>query len=231
MQERRGVPIVLTAPLTESIDHAGFFIQMSLASIPGVDGMGDRQEVPGVARRADDRRGPRRHGAGRACACSKPVLAREFGAEQVVVCYPDQLPQFIGERHPRRRGLDAQPARHDVRGRRLHVDLRVVARADQRALRATDVRHDPRSAGSGTRSRSIARRLRRLADRGDRHRSESSASTRVVSGRAESRDVIDLFRRALAGEALPRQLDAHHPHERGPTPRARQAARRSASSR
>jgi len=34
MADRRGVPIVLTAPLTESIDHAGFFIQMSLASIP-----------------------------------------------------------------------------------------------------------------------------------------------------------------------------------------------------
>ena len=29
------VPIVLTAPLTEGIDHAGFFIQMSQASIPG----------------------------------------------------------------------------------------------------------------------------------------------------------------------------------------------------
>ena len=35
MANQRGVPIVLTAPLTESIDHAGFFIQMSLASIPG----------------------------------------------------------------------------------------------------------------------------------------------------------------------------------------------------
>ena len=36
MSERlEGIPIVLTAPLTESIDHAGFFIQMSLASIPG----------------------------------------------------------------------------------------------------------------------------------------------------------------------------------------------------
>jgi hypothetical protein len=30
-----GAPIVLTAPLTESIDHAGFFTQMPLASIPG----------------------------------------------------------------------------------------------------------------------------------------------------------------------------------------------------
>ena len=35
MGHHAGAPIVLTAPLTESIDHAGFFIQMSLASIPG----------------------------------------------------------------------------------------------------------------------------------------------------------------------------------------------------
>src|SRR5712692_4744529 len=33
MTGRDGTPIVLTAPLTESIDHAGFFVQMSLASI------------------------------------------------------------------------------------------------------------------------------------------------------------------------------------------------------
>ena len=34
MTGRDGTSMVLTAPLTESIDHAGFFIQMSLASIP-----------------------------------------------------------------------------------------------------------------------------------------------------------------------------------------------------
>jgi hypothetical protein len=34
MSQNAGTPIVLMAPLTESIDHAGFFIQMSLASIP-----------------------------------------------------------------------------------------------------------------------------------------------------------------------------------------------------
>jgi hypothetical protein len=31
---RGGVRIVLTAPLTETIDHAGYFIQMSMASLP-----------------------------------------------------------------------------------------------------------------------------------------------------------------------------------------------------
>jgi hypothetical protein len=29
-----GKLIVLTAPLTETIDHAGYFIQMSMASLP-----------------------------------------------------------------------------------------------------------------------------------------------------------------------------------------------------
>ena len=31
----QGKRVVLTAPLTESVDNAGFFIQMALASIPG----------------------------------------------------------------------------------------------------------------------------------------------------------------------------------------------------
>ena len=30
----RGRRIVVTAPLTETIDHAGYFIQMSMASLP-----------------------------------------------------------------------------------------------------------------------------------------------------------------------------------------------------
>jgi hypothetical protein len=35
MRTEGGVPMVLTVPLTERIDQAGFFIQMSPASIPG----------------------------------------------------------------------------------------------------------------------------------------------------------------------------------------------------
>ena len=33
-QQSGGATIVLTAPLTETIDHAGYFIQMALASLP-----------------------------------------------------------------------------------------------------------------------------------------------------------------------------------------------------
>src|ERR1044071_10327171 len=34
MSTKGGARIVLTAPLTETIDHAGYFIQMSMASLP-----------------------------------------------------------------------------------------------------------------------------------------------------------------------------------------------------
>ena len=97
MDQSAGAPIVLTAPLTESIDHAGFFIQMSLASIPGwMEWVIDKKyptwrEVPTTS---DSRAGTAPAGL----RVLEAVLAREFGADQVAVCYPDQLPTFIGER-------------------------------------------------------------------------------------------------------------------------------------
>src|SRR5262245_53174405 len=96
MPDRPGVPFVLTAPLTESIDHAGFFIQMSLASIPEwMEWVIDKKypawrDVP-VA--ADDRAGTAPAGL----RVLEAVLVREFGPDQVAVCYPDQLRTFIGE--------------------------------------------------------------------------------------------------------------------------------------
>src|SRR5260221_13658807 len=97
MGQHADAPIVLTAPLTESIDHAGFFIQMPLASIPGWMEWAIDKKYPtwrDVPTTADG-------GAGTAPAglrVVEAVLAREFGVDQVVVCYPDQLPEFIGER-------------------------------------------------------------------------------------------------------------------------------------
>ena len=91
MDHHYGAPIVLTAPLTEA-STAGFFIQMSLASIGWMEWVIDRS----IRRGARCRR-PRGL-AGGAGLGAPSVLAREFGGDQVVVCYPDQLPAFIGER-------------------------------------------------------------------------------------------------------------------------------------
>src|SRR3989442_9518784 len=93
----QGKRVVLTAPLTESVDNAGFFIQMSLASIPGwMEWVIDKKyptwrAVPMTA-------GGRAGTAPAGLRVLEAVLAREFGADQVVVCYPEQLPEFIGDR-------------------------------------------------------------------------------------------------------------------------------------
>src|SRR4051812_28893578 len=95
MTDVRGVPIVLTAPLTESIDHAGFFIQMSLASIPGwMEWVIDKKYPTwrDVPRHEDGSAGTAPAGL----RVVETVLGREFGPENVVVCYPDDLEKFLG---------------------------------------------------------------------------------------------------------------------------------------
>ena len=95
MTRPNGFPIVLSAPLTETIDNPGFFIQMGLASMPSwMEWAIDRnyphwREVPVAP-----------DGSAVVAPCGlrtlEDVLARTFGAENVAVCYPDRLDQFIG---------------------------------------------------------------------------------------------------------------------------------------
>src|SRR6267378_1333392 len=95
MGQHAGASIVLTAPLTESIDHAGFFIQMSLASIPGWMEWVINKKYPTWRNVPLEKNGA----AGTAPAgvrVVEEVLVREFGRENVVVCYPDQLHEFLG---------------------------------------------------------------------------------------------------------------------------------------
>jgi radical SAM superfamily enzyme YgiQ (UPF0313 family) len=210
MGHHAGAPIVLTAPLTESIDHAGFFIQMSLASIPGwMEWVIDKKYPTwrAVPRTAEGRAGTAPAGL----RVLEAVLAREFGADQVVVCYPDQLPEHIGER------------------------TRVVAVSTHNPLGTTFAAGVYASIFGSSREPVNALYARRMFDTiqtcRQRHpftvilggsgawQIEETATEAefgidtVVSGRAESPEVIDLFRRALAGEPLPARLAAHHPHD------------------
>jgi radical SAM superfamily enzyme YgiQ (UPF0313 family) len=210
MTSQRGVPIVLTAPLTESIDHAGFFIQMSLASIPEWMEWVIDKKYPAwrdVPRTPDDRAGTAPAGL----RVLEEVLAREFGRDQVAVCYPDQLPQLIGE------------------------NTRVVAVSTHNPLGTTFAAgvyasifgssREPLNAIYARRMFSTIRKAREhhkfaviLGGSGawqihETHSHQEFGIDTVVSGRAESRDVINLFHRALAGESLPQRLDADHPHD------------------
>lgn len=210
MTDGRGVPIVLTAPLTESIDHAGFFIQMSLASIPEWMEWVIDKKYPAWRNVPTTPAGL----AGTAPAglrVLEAVLSREFGADNVAVAYPDQLPNVIGE------------------------DTRIVAVSTHNPLGTTFAAgvyasifgssREPLNAIYARRMFSTIRTAREkhrfsviLGGSGAWQIEETDSHAEfgidtVVSGRAESRDVIDLFRRALAGEPLPQKVEADHPHD------------------
>jgi radical SAM superfamily enzyme YgiQ (UPF0313 family) len=210
MTDGRGVPIVLTAPLTESIDHAGFFIQMSLASIPEWMEWVIDKKYPAwrnVPTTPDGLAGTAPAGL----RVLEAVLSREFGADNVAVAYPDQLPNVIGE------------------------DTRIVAVSTHNPLGTTFAAgvyasifgssREPLNAIYARRMFSTIRTAREkhrfsviLGGSGAWQIEETDSHAEfgidtVVSGRAESRDVIDLFRRALAGEPLPQKVEADHPHD------------------
>jgi radical SAM superfamily enzyme YgiQ (UPF0313 family) len=210
MDQNAGAPIVLTAPLTESIDHAGFFIQMSLASIPGwMEWVIDKKYPTwrAVPTTIEGRAGTAPAGL----RVLEAVLAQAFGADQVAVCYPDQLPTLIGER------------------------TRVVAVSTHNPLGTTFAAGVYASIFGSSREPVNALYARRMFDtiRACRQRhpfavilggsgawqiEETGTEAvfgidTVVRGRAEGAEVIELFRRALAGESLPPALDAPHPHD------------------
>ena len=89
--------IVLTAPLTETIDHAGYFIQMALASLPKrMEGI-INQKYPKWREVERNEDGSARYMPAGVRLVEASIL-RQFPAEDVVCCYPEDLAQFIGPR-------------------------------------------------------------------------------------------------------------------------------------
>jgi radical SAM superfamily enzyme YgiQ (UPF0313 family) len=208
MTKTRGTPVVLTAPLTESIDHAGFFIQMSLASIPGWMEWVIDKKYPAwrdVPVNEDGRAGTAPAGL----RVVEEVLAREFGHENVAVCYPDDLDRFLGP------------------------DTKVVGVSTHNPLGTTFAAGVYASIFGSSREPVNSIYARRMFDiiNKNPHRSAfqvvlggsgawqiGETDTRaefgidcVVDGRAEAKETIALFHKAMAGERLPAEITAHHP--------------------
>jgi radical SAM superfamily enzyme YgiQ (UPF0313 family) len=206
-----GRRIVLTAPLTETIDHAGYFIQMSMASLPmWLEGILNKKypNWRNVEYNAD--------GTARYMPAGVRVLEasllRRFASDDVVCCYPDDLDRFIGP------------------------DTRVVAVSTHNPLGVTFAAGVYTSI-FGAKSQPInSHYAKELFARikGNRWRANFQVMVGgsggwqitqtnawdelsvdcVVEGRSESSDAMDLFERALRGERLPRQVDVAHPKQR-----------------
>lgn len=206
-----GKRIVLTAPLTESIDHAGYFIQMSMASLPiWLEGIINRKYPKWRDVEVADDGTARYMPAG--LRVLEAALLREFPADDIVACYPADLDRFIGP------------------------DTRVVAVSTHNPLGVTFAAGVYASIFGTNRlpinshyAREMFARIKASPHRrgfqvivggsGGWQIAQTDAFDElgvdcIVEGRSESEQTMALFRRALAGEPLPRQVDVGHPMTR-----------------
>ena len=206
-----GSPIVLTAPLTETIDHAGYFIQMSMASLPmWLEGILNRK-YPEWRNVEHNRDGTARYMPAGVRVLEASLL-RRYRTEDIVCCYPVDLDKFIGP------------------------STRVVAISTHNPLGVTFAAGVYTSIFGSSRQPINSHYARELFARvkSDPHRQgfrvivggsggwqitgtdawEELGVDCVVEGRSESEDTLDLFDKALRGEVLPRQVDVGHPRTR-----------------
>jgi radical SAM superfamily enzyme YgiQ (UPF0313 family) len=204
----RGKLIVLTAPLTEMIDHAGYFIQMGMASMPTwMEFVFDRKYPRWKqVKRFED-------GSARFAPAGLRVLERvmeeNFGSDNVAVCYPDDLEQFIG---PETRVVAVST--HNPLGvtfaagvytslfgtSKQPINAMYAERMFER-LKANPYRSNFKMIVGGSGGWQVQHT----------GSAERLGMDCLVEGRSESAETIELFRQAIRGEPLPQQINVSHP--------------------
>jgi radical SAM superfamily enzyme YgiQ (UPF0313 family) len=206
-----GARIVISAPLTEVIDHAGYFIQMSMASLPmWLEGILNRKYPKWRELEYNADGSARYMPAG--VRVLETALLREYDASDVAVCFPHDIDKFIGP------------------------ETRVVAVSTHNPLGVTFAAGVYTSIFGTSKQPINSHYSRQLfaAIKNNPHRShfkvivggsggwqivqtnsyEELGVDCVIEGRAESTGTLEIFRKALAGEDVPRQLDVGHPKSR-----------------
>jgi hypothetical protein len=206
-----GKLIVLTAPLTETVDHAGYFIQMALASLPQRMESVINQKYPKwreVERNPDG--SARYMPAG--VRLVETSLLRAFSPDDVVCCFPDDLPKFIG---PRTRVVGVST--HNPLGVTFAAGVYAsifgssrepinshYARQLFQTLKASPYRANFKVIAGGSGGWQISQT----------DQFEALGVDCVVEGRSESDETLELFRKAIGGAELPRFVQVSHPKGR-----------------
>jgi hypothetical protein len=206
-----GKLIVLTAPLTETIDHAGFFIQMGMASMPvWMEGVLNRK-YPRWREVEYNQDGSARYmPAG--VRLVEASLLRKYDAEDIGVCYPQDLHKFIG---PRTRVVAVST--HNPLGVTFAAGVYTSIFGTSRmpinshysrqmfdAIKSSPYRDNFKVIVGGSGGWQIIQT----------DSFEELGVDTVVEGRSESEDTMSLFESAIAGRSLPRQIEVHHPTSR-----------------
>lgn len=201
---------MITSPLTESIDHAGYFIQMALASLPVWMERFIDKKYPNwrEVKRFED-------GSAKVAPAGvrtlERILQREFGEKAVAVCYPDDLDQFIGENT-----LVVAVSTHNPLGvtfaAGVYASMFGTSKQPINAHYAELMFEKIRSSPFRGKFKVI------VGGSGGWQIVNTDAFDRlgvdcVVDGRAEAAQTVELFYKALAGEELPRTLQVDHPKD------------------
>lgn len=206
-----GAKIVITAPLTEVIDHAGYFIQMSMASLPiWLEGIINKK-YPQWRKLEYNADGSARYMPAGVRVLEESLL-RRYPAGEVAVCYPGDIESFIGP------------------------ETRIVAVSTHNPLGVTFAAGVYTSIFGSSRQPINSHYTRQLFMAIKNHplrsnfkvivggsggwqiiqtgSAEELSVDCVVEGRAESADTMEIFRKGVNGEELPETIDVGHPKNR-----------------
>ncbi|MBK9216927.1 MAG: hypothetical protein IPM59_15280 [Chloracidobacterium sp.] len=206
-----GKLIVLTAPLTEAIDHARYFIQMAMASLPiWMEGIINRKypKWREVEHYADG--SARYMPAG--VRLVERSLERVYSKDDIVACYPDDLDRFVG---PKTRVIAVS----------THNPLGVTFAAGV----YTSIFGSSKMPINSYYSRQLFAKIKAspyqdnfkviVGGSGGWQIIQTDLYDElgidcIVEGRSESQDTLDLFAKAIDGEELPKEVTVVHPQDR-----------------
>ncbi len=209
--ENEGKLIVLTAPLTEAIDHAGYFIQMAMASLPiWLEGILNRKYPKWRDVEHYEDGSAKYMPAG--VRLVEKSLQRAYDSGDIVSCFPQDLEKFIG---PRTR----------VVGVSTHNPLGVTFAAGV----YTSIFGSSKMPINSHYSRELFEQIKSNPFRENfkvivggsggwqiiqTDMYDELGIDCVVEGRSESNDTLDLFAKAIRQEELPREITVKHPVDR-----------------
>jgi len=206
-----GKLIVLTAPLTESIDHAGYFIQMALASLPQWLEFVLNKKYPKWREVERNEDGSARYMPAGVRVLEKSLL-REYLAADMVACFPDDLDKFIGPNtrvvavstHNPLGVTFAAGVYTSIFGSSKEPLNSVYSRAMFDRIRSSPYRKNFKVVVGGSGGWQITQT----------NTFEELGVDCVAEGRSESADTLALFQKAIAGETLPKKINLAHPTSR-----------------
>ncbi len=206
-----GKLIVLTAPLTETIDHAGYFIQMAMASLPIWMEFVINSKYPAWRNLEYNQDGTARYMPAGVRLLERSLL-RDFRREDVAACFPDDLPKFIG---PNTRVVAVST--HNPLGVTFAAGVYTsIFGSSKHPINA----HYARDLFSKIKSSPFRAKFKVVVGGSggwqiiQTNTYEELSVDCVVEGRSESADSMAIFHKAIRGEELPMSLEASHPMTR-----------------